>query len=110
MNSGPSAWEWSLACSSSSAATSSAGTLVMNEAPALPELPEPVNPVRHDDEISGEYRITPDYTDLYAADQLRSYALQERAAERERCAKVCEENAVAIGIFCAAAIRKGDHE
>jgi hypothetical protein len=27
------------------------------------------------------------------------------AAEREACAKVCEENAVMIGVLCAAAIR-----
>ena len=28
-------------------------------------------------------------------------------AERERAAKVCEENATMIGVLCAAAIRKG---
>lgn len=34
-----------------------------------------------------------------------SFARRIAAIEREACAKVCEENAVAIGMFCAAAIR-----
>ncbi len=33
------------------------------------------------------------------------FAALVAAAEREACAKVCEENAVMIGVLCAAAIR-----
>jgi hypothetical protein len=31
------------------------------------------------------------YGPYYTADQMRAYALQERAKERERCAKLCEQ-------------------
>jgi hypothetical protein len=39
------------------------------------------------------------------ADDLERFAALVAAAEREACAKVCEENAVMIGVLCAAAIR-----
>ncbi len=31
-----------------------------------------------------------DYGEFYTADQMRAYAAEQVAAERERCAKVCE--------------------
>lgn len=46
----------------------------------LPPLP---HPVRHD--FVGE-----DTEDLFAADQMRAYAAQAVAAERERCARIVE--------------------
>ena len=43
--------------------------------PPLGPLPEP------------NYPSERDYADAWTADQMRAYALQERAAERERCAQ-----------------------
>lgn len=35
-----------------------------------------------------------EYEDLFTADQMRAYAAQEVAAERQRCAKLCEDRAI----------------
>ena len=43
----------------------------------------------------------------YTADQMRAYAMQERAAERERRAKVCEDNAHTFARHVADIIRLG---
>ena len=45
----------------------------------LPPLPEP------------HWRWQTDPADAYTADQMRAYAAAAVAAERERCAKLCEE-------------------
>jgi hypothetical protein len=48
----------------------------------------------------------------YTADQMRAYAKAYgaacAAAERERCAKVCDDMHLYTGYDCAAAIRKGE--
>jgi hypothetical protein len=43
-------------------------------------------------------------------EELERFAALVAAAEREECAKVCEENAVVIGGLCAAAIRASGQE
>jgi hypothetical protein len=50
-------------------------------------------------QCKGEY-----HPDFHTVSDKRFAALVA-AAEREACAKVCEENAVVIGVLCAAAIR-----
>jgi hypothetical protein len=42
---------------------------------------------------------------VFTPDELARFANRVAAAEREACAKVCEENAVMIGVLCADAIR-----
>jgi hypothetical protein len=72
----------------------------------LPPLPEPNYPAERD------------YADAWTADQMQAYASAAVAAERERCAKVCESlhdrwkwheapDSSSGPKDCAAAIRKG---
>lgn len=85
----------------------------------LPELPERTA-CRWTEFSEYVYRREPNsyvpaegVSDLFTADQMRAYALEAIAAERERCARICEELAErGPGNFkhgtptdCAAAIR-----
>ena len=68
----------------------------------LPPLPEPTGSQWLDwDDKSSTYEA------LYTADQMIAYGAACAAAERERCAQVCDEHASSEGIAqkCAAAIR-----
>lgn len=59
----------------------------MKDEPALPPMPEPADTIEVADPIGGRGVIQ---AGAFTADQLHAYALAERAAERERCAKICE--------------------
>jgi hypothetical protein len=45
--------------------------------------------------------------DYYTAEQMRAYGAQERAAERERCARLCEFWDATHPVRLAAEIRRG---
>ena len=81
----------------------------------LPPLPEPAFRLKW---VDGAYKVTkPNIgnTDVYTAAQVEAVRRAAVLAERERCAKVCEDCAVAYGsggkkeagaLVCADAIRK----
>lgn len=91
-------------------------TAKLPELPPLPErfavTPELVLPKDHG---MGPNTMVMKSVDVFTADQLRAYAIQYAelavAAERERCAKICEANAREAwehggeSLMCAAAIR-----
>lgn len=48
----------------------------------------------------------PERVGAYTADQMRAYAAAAVAQERERCAKLCEEDSFEVGAALAAEIRR----
>ena len=63
----------------------------------LPPLPEP-------------YFTHPFGRELWHDDQMRAYAAAAVAAERERCAKLCEEDSFEVGAALAAEIRRSQQD
>ena len=68
------------------------GEIAMSTAPELPSLPDP-------DDFDSRWTVR----HIYTADQMRAYGAACAAAEREACARVCDERVHADK--CAAAIR-----
>lgn len=61
-------------------------------AEALPPLPEPAGAIAVEDGIDKRTGgIVEHYEDGFSADQMREYALAAVQAERERCAKLCDD-------------------
>lgn len=84
--------------------------MTTTEADALGPLPEPEGwritdgegGYHYTDESPDEFqrawagRYQRQHEPLFTADQMRAYALQERAAERERCAQYCHEQRMVL--------------
>ena len=82
-----------------------------DDLPPLPEPAWPAHPVFYakDPWTGAAHNPGPMWSDYYTAKQMHAYAAQAMAAERERCAKLCEDmnyqTAAAIGDDLARAIR-----